>query len=51
MLLETVAKLKEEGVDFAATPPLFNWSYPEQPDVLFQLLITPIEADEHSVVH
>lgn len=39
-LLNTVAKLKEQGVDFDETPPLFTWTYPEEPDIVFQLLIT-----------
>jgi hypothetical protein len=41
-LLDTVSKLKDQGVDFAATPPLFTWTYPEEPEVLFELLITSL---------
>lgn len=38
-LLNTVVRLREEGVNLGETPPLFKWSYPEEPNIQFQMLI------------
>ena len=46
-LIRTVRELRNSGIDIAETPPLFRWTYDEEPDVMFQLLITPkMEAEE-----
>jgi hypothetical protein len=39
-LLNTVFHLREEGINFELTPPLFDWTYPEEPELHFQLLIS-----------
>lgn len=46
-LLTTVKELRESGVNIKETPPLFKWTYEEEPDIIFQLLITegPFEAE------
>jgi len=49
-LLNTVTKLKEQGVDFDETPPLFTWSYPEEPNIRFQLLITTVQEGENETL-
>lgn len=43
-LLETVAGLKERGIDLKEEHPLYKWSYPEIPEIQFQLLI--METDQ-----
>jgi len=45
-LLLTVDKLKEGGINISETPPLFKWSYPEEPAVEFQLLITLVKGKQ-----
>jgi len=42
-ILDTIAKLREQGVNFEETPPLFTWSYPEEPNIRIQLLITEFD--------
>lgn len=40
-LLNTVRRLREdERIDFTETPPLFTWTYPEEPTIKFEMLIT-----------
>lgn len=43
-LLETVAGLKEQGINLKEEHPLYKWSYPEVPEIQFQLLI--METDQ-----
>lgn len=53
-LIELVEGAKSGGVDFSTAPPaLFKWSYPEHPDVEFQLLIKGFKPEvkkEESVI-
>lgn len=53
-LLLTVKKLREDGIDIKKTPPIFKWSYPEMPEILFQMLITEpdqIELPLETTIH
>ena len=38
-LFETVAGIREQGINLKDQHPLFKWSYPEMPEIEFQLLI------------
>lgn len=42
-LLDTVKKMREHQYDFRTTPALFRWQYPEEPKVLFEMLISEEE--------
>lgn len=42
-LITTVKEMKAKGVDFVKDHPLFKWSYPEMPEMEFQLLILEIK--------
>jgi hypothetical protein len=42
-ILNTVNKLREEGIDFSETPALFTWQYEEEPNLEFQMLITEVD--------
>lgn len=48
-LLNTVGQLKQAGINIEETPPLFKWSYPEEPTLEFQLLIVTLDKEE--IVH
>ena len=45
-LLNTIAKLREAGTDFNETPPLFRWTYPEEPGVMLQLMLSGLPKEE-----
>lgn len=45
-LLNAVNTLREDGVDFNETPPIFRWFYEEEPDLVFELLIRGREVGE-----
>jgi hypothetical protein len=39
-LLNTVKELRSKEIQLNDTPALFRWSYPEEPEILFELLIS-----------
>jgi hypothetical protein len=45
-LIELVTQAKAGGVNFQEVPALFKWTYPEHPDVLFQMLIKGIPQEK-----
>lgn len=45
-LLRTVAGLREDGINFKETPPLFEWIYDEEPTILFKLLIQEVVKND-----
>lgn len=46
-LLDLVNALEEEEeMDLSESHPLFKWSYPERPEIQFQLLILQLDEDE-----
>ena len=45
-LLRIIKELRKEKFNFKETPPLFRWSYPEEPTVLFELLITEVRESD-----
>ena len=51
-LIELVTQAKAGGVNFQEVPALFKWTYPEHPDILFQMLIKgiPKEEEEKSLI-
>lgn len=52
-LIGEVARLREKGIDLVKDHPLFKWSYPEMPEIQFQLLIieTKLEETPEIVLH
>ena len=36
-ILNTIEELESRGVNLAETPAIFEWSYPEYPDVVIKL--------------
>jgi len=55
-LLGTVGALREDEINLEETPVVFRWSYPEEPHIEFQLMITELlfaatEAEGSEVVH
>ena len=48
-LLSLANKMKEEGQDLVGQPVLFKWTYPEQLEFEFQLLIK--EVPDKEAVH
>lgn len=51
-LLNTIVKLREAGTNFDETPPLFRWTYPEEPEIMLQLMISglPKEKEEPLII-
>lgn len=49
-LLETVQELRNRDINFKEQPVLFRWSYPEEEDILFQLMISDINEMEKEEV-
>lgn len=51
-LLGTIASLKAAGTDFEKEPPLFRWTYPEEPDIMLQLMINnvPKQVEEPRII-
>lgn len=49
--LNTISELKKIKTDFTNRPPMFKWSYPEEPELEFSLLIKTLEeAPEKSKI-
>ena len=46
-ILKTIEELVNQGIDLEETPTIFEWSYPEYPDVVIKLgLFGPDERAE-----
>ena len=47
-LMETLFHLRERKVNLQETPALFQWAYPEEPNILFEMLIKEVVAEAPS---
>lgn len=50
-ILETITKLRGDGINFKETPPLFTWSYDEEPNIQIQMLLLEVDKLDGDVQH